>query len=178
MRVRVCPSTPSQLTPPWKKSWPSSLREAQNLTLRLLVEMLNEARAARSLVCLSWFFSSSAGALCHTSLARSQMWVWHVGCMCFNTHLRNHASVSYSCLLLCSFSVWIRLVLWAEEIWGNVLLEKNKWFLLGKFFPLSPLLFLAMLSLYNSSPSHVLSPASVPNDGQEASQKENIVADF
>lgn len=171
-RVSACAPALPPSSPPCEKKNPDPLyweaKKPEMSHQSLLVEMLNEACATRSLVCQSWFFffiprppplllcgsfvPHKSGKITNVSLA--------CGCMCFNTYLRNHASVSYSCLLLYAFLVWIRLVLWAEEIWGNILLEKKKWPALQKFFLLSPLLFLAMLPIYNSSPSLHLSSFS------------------
>lgn len=144
--MRCCTEAHACLRVPWrsllahphvkKKSWPSLLRgkEAWNVTPEpsrwnadwsvcykepgLSVLIFFFISPPPPLLLCGSFVPHKSGKITNVSLA--------CGCMCFNTYLRNHASVSYSCLLLYAFLVWIRLVLWAEEIWGNILLEKKK----------------------------------------------------
>lgn len=176
--MRCCTEAHACLRVPWrsllahphvkKKSWPSLLRgkEAWNVTpepSRWNADWSVCYKEPGLSVLIFFFYPppppfSSVGVLCHTSLARSQMWVWHVA-VCVLTPT-SATTLQFLIVAFCSTLSWCELG-WCFELrkseetysWK----KKKKWPALRKFFLLSPLLFLAMLPIYNSSPSLCLS---------------------
>lgn len=152
-------------------------KEAQNLSpLRTLLKcwMKCVLRGAWS-VGLDFFFPliSSAGALCHTSLARSQMWVWHV-VVCVLTPT-SATMLRFLIAAFCSTLSWCELG-WYFELKKSV--EIYSWKNVGESSCFCHHCYFWPCSLYTIPVLVFTSPGLVLKDGQEASQEENVVADF